>query len=285
MHIRERSPYIIEATGLAKRYNDGTLALRDITLNLQKKISIILGQNGAGKTTFLRILSTLLLPTSGSAKIFGYDVVRSPLSVRRMIVSIPQEAEPISILTPYEHLELFLTANEIPKERIDSIIISTFKKLDLYDARDKTADRLSGGMKRKIFVSMALASNAKLIFLDEPTLGLDPISRLEVWSAIKKLDCSVILTTHYMEEAKVLGNEIVLIDSGKVSMQGSVKELLKPLAGIMRVDGIGYGKMQFKIGDMKVSYIKSHEALRYADKGFEIKQPDLEDLFILKGFE
>ena len=274
---------VVVAKNLVKRYKDGTLALNGITLNLNRKVSVILGQNGAGKTTMLRILSTQLLPTSGNAEIFGYDVVHDARKIRQMIVSIPQEADPLPILTPYEHLEIFLAANEMPKAQIDSVIIGIFKKLGLYDVRDKTADHLSGGMKRKIFVSMALASNARLIFLDEPTLGLDPISRLEVWSAIKKLDCNVILTTHYMEEAKVLGNEIVLMNSGRVNMQGSVKDLLKPLRGIMRVEGIGKGKLQFEIGGMNISYMKSAEALRYADRGLEIRQPDLEDLFILEG--
>jgi ABC-2 type transport system ATP-binding protein len=273
---------IIETNNLVKRYGDGYLALNGLNIELNKKTTIILGRNGAGKTTLLRILSTQLMPTSGKAKVLGYDVVNQARQIRDLIVSIPQEAEAIGIVTPYEQLLMYLTAREIPRDRIDSLIEKTLRLLGLYDFRDKPSDFLSGGMKRKIFVAMALASNARLTFLDEPTVGLDPISRMEVWSAIKKLKGNVVLTTHYMEEAKVLGNEIVLIDSGRVTMQGSLNSLLKPMRGLMRVEGVATGKMRFRIGGTDISYLHNKEALHYANKGFDIKPLDLEDLFILK---
>lgn len=273
---------IVETKNLVKRYGDGHLALNSLTLKLNKKITMILGRNGAGKTTLLRILSTQLLPTSGKVSILGYDLEKETRKIRESIVSIPQEVEPVGIITPYEHLEFYLTAREIPRGEIDDLIIKTFKQMGLYDSRDKPSDFLSGGMKRKIFVSMALSANAKLTFLDEPTVGLDPISRMEVWAAIKKLKGSVILTTHYMEEAKSLGDEIALIDSGKVRMQGSSEDLLKPTRGLMRVEGVKRGKMSFRIGGTDISYLRGSDALDYAEKGFDVKPLDLEDLFLLK---
>jgi ABC-2 type transport system ATP-binding protein len=276
---------MIETKGLTKTYRDGTRALKGVTLRMDKKVSVVLGQNGAGKTTMLRILSTQLMPTSGSATVLGYDVVRKADRIRGSIVSIPQEAEVLDILTPYEHLEMYLTAIRFPRDRMGATIDSVFRKLGLYGVKDKVSDNLSGGMKRKVFVSMALAANARLTFLDEPTLGLDPVSRLEVWAAIGELKGNVVLTTHYLDEAKRLGNEIILMDSGKISMKGTAAELLKPLSGIVRIDGLSAGRLHFRFGSMDVSYLRAKEAARYIDKGYEVRQPDLEDLFIVKGIK
>ncbi len=272
---------VIETNNLVKRYRDGHLALDRLNLRLDKKITMILGRNGAGKTTLLRILSTQLLPTSGTVRVLGYDIMKDVKRLRGKIVSIPQEVEAMGIITPYEHMQFYLLAREFPKEKIDGIITKTLKQLGLYDFRNKPSDLLSGGMKRKIFVSMALAADAELTFLDEPTVGLDPISRMEVWSAIKKLAGKVIITTHYMEEAKILGEEIALIDSGRLKMQGSPSDLLRSLKGLMRVEGLSKGKMKFKIGGTDISYLKSSEAVSYADRGYDVKQLDLEDLFLL----
>ena len=276
---------VVEAEGLVKKYGDGTAALKGIDLRIDKKNTIILGQNGAGKTTLLRILSTQLSPTSGRAKVLGYDVLHDADKVRRRIVSIPQEADIMEELTPQEHLEIYLAARGMDGKESAKRIEKAFKALGLYGVKDKTANFLSGGMKRKIFVSMALASDAELVFLDEPTLGLDPISRLEVWSAIRKLKGKVILTTHYLEEAKFLADEIVLINSGRVAMKGTVEGLLKPLGDLMRVDGLEKGDKSFRIGDIRMSYLAPREAIRYSKKGFEVRQLDLEDLFILGEFK
>lgn len=274
---------MIKITNLGKRYRDGTEALKGVTFEMSKKVTAVLGRNGAGKTTLLRILSTQLMPTSGTAKINGYDIIKEAGAIRERIVSIPQEAEPIGILTPWEHMEIYLAAREVPRGEAHALTESAFRLLDIYGEKDKTADELSGGMKRKIFVAMALVSGAEVTFLDEPTVGLDPISRLEVWSAIKRMKGSVILTTHYLEEAKALADEIILIDAGTIASKGTIKEIMKPLKGIMRVEGISKGKMQYKIGNYRISYLSGEEAIEYADKGCEVKTPDLEDLLIIKG--
>ena len=135
-------------------------------------------------------------------------------------------------------------------------------------------------MRRKVFVAMAIASGANVIFLDEPTTGLDPISRLEVWSSLKKLRCEIIVTTHYMEEAKELSEEVVLIDHGKVVVQGGVEELLGRFRGRVRAEG---PRGDYLIGGLHISYVTKAKAERLVEKGYTIKQVTLEDIFITSG--
>ncbi len=277
--------HIIKAEKLVKRYKDGHLALDSLNIAINKKTTVIIGRNGAGKTTLMRILSTQLLPTSGKVSILGHDAVRNSENIRRKIASIPQEAEVLGFLTPQEHIEIYLAARGFPKEEISRKSEEALRLLGLLEFKDKSSDRLSGGMKRKIFVAMALASDAELVFLDEPTVGLDPISRMEVWSAVKKLKGRTVLTTHYMEEAKALGDEIILIDRGRAIMQGSAESLLRKSRGIMRIEGAGVGDRQYEMGGTKISYVDEKLALRYARKGYEVKQVDIEDLFIMGGIE
>ena len=241
----------------------------------------MLGHNGAGKTTLLRILSTQLLPSSGRASVLGLDINDDAQEIRERIVSIPQESDALEVLTPYEHLEMYLSARGIGTREASASIDSALKTVGLYAARDHTANTLSGGMKRKIFVAMALASNADLTFLDEPTTGLDPVSRMEVWSAIKKLRGGVILTTHYLEEAKFLADEVMILNSGRLIAKGEINSLLKPYRHLVRIDGIMEGRKSFRIGDIMISYLGDKAALAYMKKGYQPKQLDLEDLFVL----
>ena len=274
---------MIEVRGLRKRYPGGTYALRGIDLALEEKATAVLGRNGAGKTTMLRILSTQLLPTSGHATIDGYDVVREADKLRKKMVSIPQEAGPLGYLTPEEHIKIYLTARGMSFSTARQETMRVMKEIGLWEARNKTADELSGGMKRKIFVGMAMASNAEIIFLDEPTVGLDPISRLEVWSALRKLGSKMVLTTHYIEEAKELTKDIVMIDEGRMKAHGTVERLLRKSAGMVRVESTGGEKGDYNIGGTSISYVRAREASRYAQRGYVVKPVDLEDLFIMKG--
>ena len=275
---------MIEVKSLTKRYKNGVKALNGVNLSMKAKTTAILGRNGAGKTTLLRILSTQLLPTGGSAKINGYDVVKDAETLRKNMISIPQEAGTIGVLTPYEHLELYMIARGMPHREIDTAIPKVLRELDLWDSRNRASDELSGGMKRKIFVAMALASRAEITFLDEPTLGLDPISRLEVWSTIKKLSGTIVLTTHYIDEARELAQDIVLVDSGRVVSHGTAERLLKSMSGKVRVESTEPGaRAQYRIGGLAISYVKPREASKYVRKGFSAKQMGIEDLFITKG--
>ena len=274
---------MIRIRNLGKSYKDGTHALRGVSLDLKARSTAILGRNGAGKTTLLRILSTQLLPTGGTAEIDGRDVISDAESIRRTIVSIPQEAMPMGYITPAEHLRIYLSARRMPPREAERAIRRVFRQLGMWEFKDKASDELSGGMKRKIFVAMAIASKADLVFLDEPTVGLDPISRIEVWSALKKLKGNLLLTTHYLDEAAELCDDIVLIDRGRVKAHGTIDGLLKRMKGKVRVETNSRAKGQHRIGGLSISYVNASEANRYAARGYKVKQIGLEDLFIIKG--
>ncbi|WP_338599159.1 ABC transporter ATP-binding protein [Sulfolobus tengchongensis] len=271
---------MIEAINLTKVYKDGTRALDGLTFSSTSRVVTLLGRNGAGKTTLTRILSTQLLPTSGIAKVEGYDVVKDAKKVRKIITSIPQEAKPVGIASPMEHLVMYLTARGFSFTDANEIARNALKEVGLWEVRDKPSDELSGGMKRKIFVAMALASNAEMVLLDEPTTGLDPYSRLEVWSVLKSIKSKILLTTHYMEEAEELSDEVVLLHKGKLIAKGNVRELLAKFNDKVRVEGIG----EFKVGRLRISYVDRNKASEYVGR-FVVKPITLEDLFIIYGGE
>ncbi len=274
---------MIEVKKLTKRYSDGTTALQNVSFKLDKKITSVIGRNGAGKTTLIRILSSQLAPTSGKAFVEGIDVVEEPNAVRKIAVSIPQEAKPIDYLTPFDAVRLYLSARGIGLHASRKEAGDALKKVGLWEARNKVAYELSGGMKRKVFVAMAIAADAEVVFLDEPTTGLDPFSRVEVWAAIKAIKGQVILTTHYMEEAQALSDEVLMIESGKTLAQGSVKQLLKPFSGLIRVESQNKRHRSYRIGGTWVSYVKKADVNSFVEKGDIIKPVTLDDLFIKRG--
>ena len=231
----------IDATRVTKIYKGTSqAALKDVSLKVQAgKIFTLLGRNGAGKTTFVRICATQLMPTSGTISVLGYDVVREAKHVRDLVSIVPQEGRPLRALTPWDHVYNWLQirgeSKDIARDKTEDML----RKLEMYEARDRPAMNLSGGMKQKILVAMAMASDAELLFLDEPTIGLDPVSRRQVWSAIKdwkNKGGSVLLTTHYMDEAEMLSDYIVIIDEGMIIAQGTIQELRKVIPQNIRVD-------------------------------------------------
>jgi ABC-2 type transport system ATP-binding protein len=232
---------VVEAHKLSKTYSGSKHdALSDVSLEVDPgKIFTLLGRNGAGKTTFIRICATQLLPSSGHIHVLGYDILREPDKVRNLISIVPQEGRPLRALTPWDHVYNWLQirgeSRSVAKEKTENILHT----LELYHAKDKPAMNLSGGMKQKILVAMAMAADADLLFLDEPTIGLDPISRRQVWSAIKrwkKGNRSILLTTHYMDEAEMLSDHIVIIDRGQIIAQGTIHKLRKVIPQNIRVD-------------------------------------------------
>ncbi|MHB1492393.1 MAG: ATP-binding cassette domain-containing protein [Thermoplasmataceae archaeon] len=274
---------MININKLRKVYSDHNVALKDISAEMSSKITTIIGRNGAGKTTLLRILSTQLMPTSGKATIFGLDVVHDAREVRKRIVSIPQEASPMGILTPFEQVSMYLVGRGFSRNDARKAALDALDAVGLHNARNNPADTLSGGMKRKCFVAMALAANSDVVFLDEPTTGLDPISRLEVWSAIKKLAGNVVLTTHYMEEAETLSKEVFLVESGEIIDRGTVKSLLKEFGDKVRVES--YKKMDnaFRVGTVYIKYVPKEQAPEFLSEGDNIRKISLDDLFIMRG--
>ena len=277
---------MITASSLSKSYGDGNIALKRVSFKISKRVTSIIGRNGAGKTTLMRILSTQLLQSSGTATINGYDTRTEPDKIRKMIVSIPQEASPIGYLTPLEHLKMYLVARGMSLQQAGEESRRAIDSLEMRSAANTSTDMLSGGMKRKVFVAMALASNADTIFLDEPTTGLDPVSRLEVWSAIKELKGNMVLTTHYMDEAAELSEDIVMIDSGRVLQHGTVQQMLSKFKGKVRAETMHPDKSaRHRIGNTYFSYINIGDSEKYIKKGYSIKRVTLDDLFISRGVE
>jgi ABC-2 type transport system ATP-binding protein len=231
----------IDAVSVTKVYKGATKpALDAVSLKVESgKVFTLLGRNGAGKTTFVRMCATQLAPTSGTIRVLGYDVARQAREIRDLISVVPQEGRPLRALTPWDHVYNWLQirgeSRQVAKEKTESIL----RKLELYDAKDRPAMNLSGGMKQKVLVAMAMAAEAQLLFLDEPTIGLDPVSRRQVWSAIndwKSRGQSILLTTHYMDEAEMLSDYVVIVDNGKTLAQGTIQELRKVIPQNIRVD-------------------------------------------------
>jgi ABC-2 type transport system ATP-binding protein len=233
--------HAIEAIRVSKAYKGSTYsALNNVSLNVEtKQIFTILGRNGVGKTTFIRICATQLMPSAGTVYVLGYDILKEPSKIRNIVSIVPQEGRPLRALTPWDHVYNWLQIRGEDKKAAREKTEKILHKLELYEAKDRPAMNLSGGMKQKVLVAMAMATNAQLLFLDEPTIGLDPVSRRQVWSAIKdwkKQGGSILLTTHYMDEAEMLSDNIVIIDNGHLMAQGTMRDLRRFIPQNIRVD-------------------------------------------------
>jgi ABC-2 type transport system ATP-binding protein len=225
----------VEVFGLTKKYGSIT-AVDDVSFDVMEgEIFGFLGPNGAGKTTLIRMLTTLLKPTQGNARVVCCDVVKEPEKVRQQIGVVPQAMTSDLDLTGYENMDIYGRFYGIPskerKERIKYI-------LDMVGLTARTNDLVasySGGMRRRLEVARVLVHQPKILFLDEPTIGLDPQSRRVVWDFLRKLiegdSMTVFLTTHYMEEAEALCNRVAIIDSGKIIAIGSPDELKSQIPG------------------------------------------------------
>jgi ABC-2 type transport system ATP-binding protein len=276
---------MIHIQGLTKNYGKKTVALNSLTQDLDGGIISIIGKNGAGKTTLLRILSTQLKPSAGDALIDGMSIINDTKMIRSRIVSIPQEAAPIGILTAYEQVFLYLTGKGLSFHSSKEESIRALKTVGLGDKMNSPTDELSGGMKRKMFVAMALGANADTVFLDEPTTGLDPLSRMETWSAIKELTGNVILTTHYMEEATELSEKIYMMDAGKFIGSGTADQLLFDLRGKVRVESRSQMPGSYRVGNVYIKYVNSDKISDYENVYYSIKKISIEDLFIIRGVD
>lgn len=231
----------VEAVQVTKKYKGSvSFALNNISLNIEPgRIFTLLGRNGAGKTTFVRICATQLLPTSGTVKIFNNDLIKDTEKIRNYICIVPQEGRPLRALTPWDHVYYWLRIRGVNKYESSERTKKVLRDFELYDVRNKLSMYLSGGMKQKILVAMAMATESKLLFLDEPTIGLDPVSRRQIWKAIKEKKESgttIMLTTHYMDEAEVLSDDIVIIDKGIVIAQGTISDIRKKIKENIKIE-------------------------------------------------
>jgi ABC-2 type transport system ATP-binding protein len=224
----------IEARGLGKRYGE-LWALRDLDLDVPAGTVLgLLGHNGAGKTTAIRLLTTLSSPTEGSASVAGHDVVAEPARVRAGIGVVGQAATVDDLLTGRANLEMIGRLYHLPAELARERAGSLLERFGLAEAGDRLAREYSGGMRRRLDLAASLIADPPVIFLDEPTTGLDPAARRELWGVIGDLVASgttVLLTTQYLEEADVLADDIVVLDHGRVIAKGSPSELKTRIGG------------------------------------------------------
>lgn len=217
----------IKTRGLVKKYKNIT-AVNQLDLEIQEgELFSLLGVNGAGKTTTIKMLTGLTKPTEGEASVGGYNVVKELDGVKKQIGVSPQETAVAPNLSVEENLELICGIHGFSKEKTKTRIKELSEQFNLEEIMKRKAGKLSGGWQRRVSIAMALISEPQILFLDEPTLGLDVIARHELWETIRSLKgkITIIMTTHYMEEAEKLSDRIGIMKSGKLLAVGTVEEL------------------------------------------------------------
>ena len=227
---------IIEVRNLKKIYEKKIKAVDGISFNVDEgEVFGLLGPNGAGKTTTLSILATLLKPTAGTAKVNGFDVLKNSHKVRESIGIVFQDPSSDDILTGKENLYLHALMYGVPKNEINKRIDDSLELVGLKSRQNDRVKKYSGGMRRRLELARGLLHKPKILFLDEPTLGLDPQAREVMWDYIQKLareeNMTIIITTHYMEEADRLCDRIAIIDFGKIVVLDSPKNLKRKVKG------------------------------------------------------
>ena len=293
---------VIETKKLTKRYKDLT-AVDGLDLQIrQGEIFGLLGPNGAGKTTTLMMLTTLRRPTSGTAKVNRYDILNSPDKVRKSIGIVFQDPSSDDILTGYENLKLHGLLYDMPDDLREKRIKEVLKLVDLEDRKNDRVRKYSGGMRRRLEIARGLMHHPRILFLDEPTLGLDPQTRDHIWKYIEKLakeeKITIVITTHYMDEADKLCDRLAIIDHGKIIVLGTPQKLKKDLGG----DIINLKAKKADVEKLKkLKYVKKVDVsngevcltVKNADKhlqqilktagkidSVEIRSPTLNDVFL-----
>jgi ABC-2 type transport system ATP-binding protein len=221
-------PYTVNAIGITKSFGDH-LALNGVDLVIETgSVMALLGPNGAGKTTMVRILATLVRPDAGTATVAGYDLFAEPKGVKRSISLTGQFAAVDDMLTGGENLEMMARLRRLPRQAARVRTGELLEAFGLTDARDRRVSTYSGGMRRRLDLAMGMIERPRLLFLDEPTTGLDPRSREQLWDTVRRLaeeGVTILLTTQYLEEADQLADTIAVLDHGRIVAQGSADEL------------------------------------------------------------
>lgn len=280
------NPNAIQTFGISRTYGDFT-AVDGVDLSIrQGELFSLLGPNGAGKTTTIKMLCCLLRPTGGTATVMGHDINNDPLSVKQVIDISPQETAIAERLNAWENLSLMAGLNGLAKQEAKQRSEELLQMMGLTERAKEPVKKYSGGMKRRLSIAMALVSDPQVLFLDEPTLGLDPQSRRAIWEHIEKLkgETTIVLTTHYLEEADALADRIAVIDEGKIVALGTPTELK---------DGISGGQVTVveadKLTDEAIDALREkYREVRAVDDGVEIDGEevslyDIEDLLRPKG--
>src|SRR5262245_52380391 len=230
----------IDVQDIVKRFGDFT-AVKGITFGVEDgEIFGLLGPNGAGKSTLIRILTTLLPPTAGTAFINGHDVIRQADGVRHSIGVIPQAMTSDLELSVEENLIIFAKLYGVPRAKRDKLIGDLLEAVELTQWRSAQVKHLSGGMRRRVEIARGLVHEPKIFFLDEPTTGLDPVSRVAVWEMLKKIkserDLTILITTHYMDEADKLCDRIAIVDHGALKALDSPRKLKASIPGLNHLE-------------------------------------------------
>jgi len=280
---------VVRVEGLGKTYPGGTKALEDVSFSINKgEVFCLLGRNGAGKTTLLRILATQLRPTLGRAFVLGHDVLADPKSIRPHIAVVPQEARPQMLLSPYDHILYMCLIRGRTRAEARERTRKVMEELDLWEHRDKLSADLSGGLRQRLIIAMAMVADPEVLFLDEPTIGLDPLGRRSVWSmlrALTKKGVTILLTTHYLDEAEILADHLLIVDKGRTAFLGTVDEAKGDTGVGMRVimePAAGNGSAAPEVLEPK----SSEEILAIVERGLRekrrvtFKPASLEDAFI-----
>ena len=305
------SDFAVEALNIVRTFKAGeVLALDDVTLHVPRsEVFGLLGPNGSGKTTMIRILSTILAPTSGTARVNGFDVVKHPDEVRRSIGLAGQYATVDENLTGFENLRMIGSLNHLEKRFVVTRSHELLEQFGLTDAANRTAKTYSGGMRRRLDLAAALVANPPLLFLDEPTTGLDPQSRQDLWAIIENLvegGTSVLLTTQYLEEADRLCKQLVVLDHGRIIAEGTSQQLKTSLGNTVlsltfnstadatasAVLLAGISTKPSNVDGTVVEFTVEHgpssaaDALRRIDAasislaGLSLREPSLDDVFL-----
>ena len=252
-------PAILEVQQLVKKYGDKT-AVNGISFDIQAgEIFSLLGPNGAGKTTTISVLSTLYVPTSGDAVIGGHSVVKEPMAVRNLIGVVPQDLALYEDLTARENLSFWGQMYNLSGKALNARVDQVLEQIGLKDRANQRVKTFSGGMKRRVNIGIGLLHQPRLLFMDEPTVGIDPQSRRAILDSVKDLNrqgMTVLYTTHYMEEAQELSDRVGIIDHGDLIALGTQGELTRQVGE--------YEALQLHIGEMDDS-----EALAQALRGVE----------------
>src|SRR5262245_12650204 len=230
----------IDVQDIVKRFGDFT-AVKGITFGVEAgEIFGLLGPNGAGKSTLIRILTTLLPPTAGTALVNGHDVVRQADGVRHSIGVIPQAMTSDLELSVEENLIIFAKLYGVPRAKREKLIDELLQAVELTQWRAAQVKHLSGGMRRRVEIARGLVHEPRIFFLDEPTTGLDPVSRVAVWEMLQKIkrerDLTILLTTHYMDEADRLCDRIAIVDHGELKALDSPRTLKASIPGLNTVE-------------------------------------------------
>jgi ABC-2 type transport system ATP-binding protein len=291
----------IVAQGITKVYpgsRSGVPALDDLSLEVPSGgVYGLIGRNGAGKTTFIRIAATQLAATGGSLTVLGYDAATEERAIRARIACVPQESRPLYFLRAEEVVYLYLKMRGLPTPDARRRTNEALEELSLVEHRRRLVSRLSGGLRRRVMCAMVLASDADVMFLDEPTTGLDPIARREVWQAVRRVSRehrTIVLTTHYLDEAEALSARLALIEEGRRKLEGTPSELRARVRYPYRVTVWGavpreeldpYGRVSAIEGGFLVfaGEREAHELSRWAlERGLKLSMGpvSLEDIFL-----